>query len=261
MHRSDTDYRPFARALEMLAALALALAPVAGASAAPPSTAVAQEAARLERWIAESAPSTWTARYGATASESADGTPQGGVRIEVTVGRVDPRIKLESCARFEPFLPSHARLWGRSHIGVRCVEGESWTTLVPVTVSVFGTALVANLPIPAGAPADPADFSLREVDLTRTVGIPVADPELLAGRSLGRSFSAGQMLRANDLRVPRTVSAGDPIRIRLIGQGFAVSAEGFAMAAAGEGEPLRVRTGSGKMLVGIVRERILEVRL
>jgi flagella basal body P-ring formation protein FlgA len=69
------------------------------------------------------------------------------------------------------------------------------------------------------------------------------------------------MLRANDLRVPRTVSAGDPIRIRLIGQGFAVSAEGFAMAAAGEGEPLRVRTGSGKMLVGIVRERILEVRL
>jgi flagella basal body P-ring formation protein FlgA len=241
MHRSDTDYRPFARALEMLAALALALAPVAGASAAPPNTAVAQEAARLERWIAESAPSTWTARYGATASESADGTPQGGVRIEVTVGRVDPRIKLESCARFEPFLPSHARLWGRSHIGVRCVEGESWTTLVPVTVSVFGTALVANLPIPAGAPADPADFSLREVDLTRTVGIPVADPELLAGRSLGRSFSA--------------------IRIRLIGQGFAVSAEGFAMAAAGEGEPLRVRTGSGKMLVGIVRERILEVRL
>lgn len=250
---------PSLRFVRPLAALALScLVPAAAGQAAPPVSASNDDAARLERWILESAPSTWA---GSGNSAKSDAEPQGGVRIEVAVGRIDPRLKLGACARIEPFLPAHTRLWGRSQIGVRCVEGGNWTTLVPVTISVFGPALVANLPIAAGTLADPADFALQEVDLTRTIGTPVADPGLLAGRSLGRFLQAGQVLRANDLRVPRVVAAGDPVGIRLIGDGFAISTEGVAMAGAGDGEQLRVRTGAGKLLIGTVRDRIVEVRL
>lgn len=257
--RSPAQMLARLRLARSLAALALScLAPAAIGRTAPPAGSMTDDASRLERWILESAPSTWTA--GGNPANS-DAAPRGGMRIEVAVGRIDARLKLGTCTRIEPFLPAHARLWGRSQIGVRCVEGGSWTTLVPVTVSVFGPALVANLPIPAGTLADPADFTLQEVDLTRTTGMPVADPDWLAGRSLGRFFQAGQVLRANDLRVPRVVSAGDPIGIRLIGEGFAVATEGIAMAGAGDGEQLRVRTGSGKMLIGTVRDRIVEVRL
>ncbi len=181
--------------------------------------------------------------------------------MEVTLGALNPRLRLAACQRIEPFVPPNARLWGRGYIGVRCIEGASWTTMLPITVSVFGPALVANLPIPAGTIADPQAFRVEEVDWTAAPGLPVSDPALLSGRAVGRRLSSNQVLRAADLRVPQTFTAGDPVRIRLVGHGFTISSEGFAMAGAGEGQSLRVRTGAGKMLVGIVRSRIVEVKL
>ena len=47
----------------------------------------------------------------------------------------------------------------------------------------------------------------------------------------------------------------------MVGRGFSISSGGFAIGAAGEGQTLRVRTETGKMLVGVVRERTVEVKL
>jgi len=224
-------------------------------------------APQLQRWIEESAASTWTVRLpagGGVDADAANGdndSGPAGLRVEVQVGRLNRGMRLAPCARIEPFLPPNARLWGRGFVGVRCAEGASWSTMIPVTVSVFGPALVANLPMPAGAMPSVDDFRIEEVDWTRASGIPVSDPSWLAGRSLARPLSAGQVLRANDLRVPQTIAAGDPVRIRVVGSGFSVSAGGFALAGAGEGQSLRVRTEAGRMLVGTVRERIVEIRL
>jgi len=224
---------------------------------------LAEMAPQLQRWIEESAASTWTIRLpagaDAAAADGADG--DAGLRVEVKVGRLNRGMRLAPCARIEPFLPPNARLWGRSFVGVRCAEGASWATMIPVTVSVFGPALIANLPMPAGSMPRPDDFRIDEVDWTRTTGLPVTDPAWLAGRSLARPLSAGQVLRANDLRVPQTIAAGDPVRIRMVGTGFSVSASGFALGGAGEGQSLRVRTETGRMLVGTVRERTVEIRL
>ncbi|MCD6674789.1 MAG: flagellar basal body P-ring formation chaperone FlgA [Burkholderiaceae bacterium] len=218
---------------------------------------------QLQRWIEESAASTWTVRLPADSDASAadDEAGRAGLRVEVQVGKLNRGMRLAPCARIEPFLPPNAKLWGRGFVGVRCAEGASWSTMIPVTVSVFGPALVANLPLPAGAMPSADDFRIEEVDWTRTTGVPVSDPAWLAGRSLGRPLSAGQVLRANDLRIPQTIAAGDPVRIRMVGSGFSVSAGGFALSGAGEGQSLRVRTETGRMLVGTVRERTVEVRL
>lgn len=245
------------------AALCFALPMTAAAASAPPAAGkapspLADVAPQLQRWIEESAASTWTTRL---PGDGEDDSGLGGLRVEVKVGRLNPGMRLAPCARIEPFLPSNAKLWGRSYVGVRCAEGASWSTMIPVTVSVYGPALVANLPMPMGAMPRPEDFRVEEVDWTRAAGVPVSDPAWLAGRSLGRPMSAGQVLRADDLRVPQTISAGDPVRIRMVGTGFSISASGFAMAAAGEGQSLRVRTETGRMLVGTVRDRTVEIRL
>ncbi|MDT3677581.1 MAG: flagellar basal body P-ring formation chaperone FlgA [Burkholderiaceae bacterium] len=220
---------------------------------------------QLQRWIEESAASTWTVRLpanpGADDANADDNIGAAGLRVEVQVGTLNRAMRLAPCARIEPFLPPNARLWGRGFVGVRCAEGASWSTMIPVTVSVFGPALVANLPMPPGAIPRAEDFRIEEVDWTRATGLPVSDPSWLAGRSLGRPLSAGQVLRANDLRIPQTIAAGDPVRIRMVGSGFSVSASGFALAGAGEGQSLRVRTETGRMLVGTVRERTVEIRL
>lgn len=238
---------------------AAALAPATGAEPANASAAdtLASINAELQRWVEQSATGTWS--IGGGASPDGDAALPA-LRVEVTLSP-STRLRLPGCARIEPFLPPNTRLWGKSYIGLRCAEGANWSTLMPITVSVYGPALVANVPMPFNSMPDPANFRIDEVDWTAPGGVPVADPALLAGRALGRPLAAGQVLRPGDLRIPQTFTAGDPVRIRMVGQGFSISAGGFAMNAAGEGQTLRVRTETGKMLVGVVRERTVEVKL
>lgn len=184
-----------------------------------------------------------------------------GQRIEVTVGRLDPRLQLAPCDRVEPFIPRGARLWGSSAIGVRCVSGAGWSVLLPVQVRVFGRALVANSALPAGRAPDPADFRPEEVDLTRQHGVLVTDAADLDGRILARPLAAGQPLRQDALKVPPVFAAGDPVRIVVQGEGFTIVGSGVAMSHAAEGQRLRVRTENGRVVVGLVRDRSVEIRL
>jgi flagella basal body P-ring formation protein FlgA len=187
--------------------------------------------------------------------------PAGAGRVEVTVGSLDPRLRLAPCARVEPYLLPGTRLWGRTAIGVRCLEGANWTVALPVTVTIYGRALVAGEPMQAGTVPANASLRLEEVELTREAGTPVTDPAQLAGRTLSRPVAAGQVLRVEHLRVTPTVAAGDPVRIQMVGQGFVIQADGHALAGAGEGQPLRVRTDSGRILAGTLRGRTVEIRI
>lgn len=187
--------------------------------------------------------------------------PAGAGRVSVEVGQLDPRLQLAPCARIEPHLLPGTRLWGRSAIGVRCVEGARWSVALPVTVTVHGPALVATEAIAAGAQPQPGAVRLQEVELTREPGTPVTDPAQLVGRALTRAVPAGTVLRAEHLRIVPTVAAGDPVRVRLVGQGFAIQTDGQVLAAAADGQTVRVRTDGGRVLGGTLRGRTVEVPL
>jgi flagella basal body P-ring formation protein FlgA len=137
---------------------------------------------------------------------------------------------------------------------VRCVEGAAWTVMVPVMVRAWSTALVAAEPLAAGTVPGPQDVREQEVEVTRESAALLRDAAAVQGRALTRALAPGQPLRADALRAVNVVQAGDPVRLRIAGAGFAVTATGQALTAAAEGQPLRVRTELGKVLTGIARE-------
>jgi len=186
---------------------------------------------------------------------------QTGTRVEVTVGQLDPRLRLAPCSRIEPYLLAGTRLWGRTSIGVRCLEGAQWSVTLPVTVSVFGPAVVAAEPLPAGSSAALAAVRIEEAELTRESGTPVTDPSQMLGRSLIRPIAAGQVLRLEHLKTQPTVAAGDPVRIEMLGRGFVVQAEGQALMAGAEGQSIRARTENGRIVAGTLRGRTVEIRI
>lgn len=187
-------------------------------------------------------------------------TPKGH-RIELQVGKLDTRVQLAPCARAEPFVPPGGRLWGRSMVGIRCTAGASWAVRLPVHVQVFAPVLIANASLPAGANLNESDFRLEEYELTRESAPLANDPAALVGRQLTRAITAGQALRIDMLRIPPTIQAGEPLPIILTGQGFSLSSEGVALTPGSEGQTLRVRTESGRVVSGILRNRTLEMRL
>jgi flagella basal body P-ring formation protein FlgA len=174
-------------------------------------------------------------------------------RFEVQIGTVRPAA-LAPCRRTEPFLPTGVLPWGRSSVGVRCVEGANWTLLVPVTVRAWGPALVAAGPLAAGSSPQPEDVRVQEVEITREGTGLLRELAQVQGRLLTRGLAAGQPLRTDQFRAPLVIQAGDPVRLRIVGAGFAVTASGQALGAAADGQSLRVRSELGRILTGVARE-------
>ena len=230
------------RLLAVLIALPLALP--AGAAAAKASANPAAEAPdQLESWLRQSVK-----------------LPDGqDLRVEVQVGTLNRGLKLAPCDKAEPFLPGNTRLWGRANIGLRCVAGARWTTFIPVRISAWGPALVARTMLPAGRIPQADDFVVQEVDWAATRSIPLANPGLLDGQELIRPVAAGRPLLAEYLRIAPTVRAGEAVPVILQGQGFSIRIEAVALSAAADGQQVRVRTGTGKVLNGTVDGRSVKI--
>ncbi len=174
-------------------------------------------------------------------------------RVLVLPGTLDPRLKLAPCDQVQAFLPAGVPSWGRSRVGLRCVKGQgpvAWQVYLPVTVQVWAPAVVTSAPLPAGAQLDESQLSSADVDWAAGTSAPTSAVQSLQGRVLARPVVAGQPVRAADLKARQWFAQGDTVRIVAQGAGFAISAEGQALGPGLEGQRVRVRTDSGRVLVG-----------
>lgn len=190
-------------------------------------------------------------------------TPAGAPRIEVEVGRLDPRLRLAPCEQVQPYVPDGMRMWGKSRIGLRCVQGPTrWNVYLPITVKVFGTALVATSGLTAGSVLSAADLTPAEIDLAEDSSPPVARPELAVGRTLSRMLRPGQGLRHSHLKARQWFAAGETVTVLAQGDGFSVASEAQALNPGIEGQPVRLRTESGRVVIGQpVGDRRVELSL
>ncbi|HUP05859.1 MAG TPA: flagellar basal body P-ring formation chaperone FlgA [Caldimonas sp.] len=188
---------------------------------------------------------------------------RGATRIEVEIGTLDPRLHLAPCQRIEPYLPAGARLWGKTRVGLRCVQGPSpWNVYLPVTVHVWGRALVATGPVAAGSVLQPSDVAEADVDFAESASAALVTPSQAVGRTLAQPLKAGQSVRAGHLRVRQWFAAGDTVRLVATGSGFRLESEGQALSNGIEGQAARVRTESGHVVTGTpVGERLVELAL
>lgn len=218
-------------------------------------------AAAAARADAEEAPSPLAAQARALALGSAPTLP--GVRVEVEPGRLDPRLKLAPCARIEPYLPPGFKAWGATRVGLRCTDGAvRWNVYLPITVKVFGPALVAASALPAGTVLGEGDLQVAEVDLAAHLQPAVTDLGAAVGRPLALALNPGDTLRQHQLRARQWFQAGETVKIVASGPGFAVHGEGLALAPGLEGRAVRVRTDSGRVVTGMpAGERLVEIAL
>jgi flagellar basal body P-ring formation protein FlgA len=184
-------------------------------------------------------------------------------RVEVEIGKLDPRLRLAPCQRIETQLTGRGVLWGRTRIALHCVEGERpWRVYLPVVVKVFAPALVPVQALAAGTVLTAAHLKLAEVDWADEAQAPFHRAEKLLGRTLSRALRAGEAVRGSDLRTRQWFAAGDTVSIQARGSGFSVSGEGQALNPGIEGQSVRVRTESGRVLTGVpVAQRRVEVQL
>ena len=184
-------------------------------------------------------------------------------RVEVELGRLDPRLRLAPCAQIQPYLPPGTRMWGRTRLGLRCLAGVTkWNVTLPLTIKVYGQAFVAAADLPAGTLLTQEQLRLAEVDIAGEAGAIYTQAEGWLGRQLARPVAAGEALRSADLKLRQWVQPGDRVQVMATGNGYAVAGEGQAMGVGLEGQDVRVRFDNGRMVTArTVGERRVEVVL
>lgn len=175
------------------------------------------------------------------------------LKVLVSVGEVDPRLKLAACAAMEAYAPVGSRLWGKTRVAVRCVDGVArWNVTLPASVQAWGAAWVVKNPITVGQPLADNDLMLAEVDWAAEGDPVLVERDAWAGQIATRALTTGQTLRRSMVKPVQVFSAGAPVRVVAQGAGFQISADAQALTAGVVGQPTRVRMEGGKVSSGVV---------
>jgi flagella basal body P-ring formation protein FlgA len=174
-------------------------------------------------------------------------------QVVVTVKPAAPS-GLTQCTALEPFLPPGARVWGRTTVGMRCVGEHPWTLYLQARVAVNGNYYVASRDIAPGQSISQADVEARQTDLTNMPRSVVTDLSQIVGTAAQSRITAGMPLRMDLLRTVNAVKFDQPVKLVAQGAGFSISSEGRALGNAAPGESVQVRTGSGQIISGVVKD-------
>lgn len=174
-------------------------------------------------------------------------------KTTVTVAPAFPR-GLAACTTLEPFLPSGARLWGRTTVGVRCAGERPWTIYLQAKLAVQATYYVAARQIAPGETLTAADLVARDGDLTLLPLAVITDAQQAVGATALTRVAAGLPLRQDLLKSAASVSIGQTVRVVASGQGFTISAEGSVLNNAAPGQQVRVRMAAGQIVTAIVKD-------
>lgn len=178
------------------------------------------------------------------------------LRMEVQVGRLDPRLNLAPCQKIDPYLPSGSKLWGRTRVGLRCVEGEKpWNVFLPVTIKAFGPAWVLTSNVNAGDVLTHDQVMQSEVDWAESPHAIIALQEDWVGQTAARNLTAGMALRQTMVKPPQLFAMGAVVKVLVGGGGFSVTSSGKALEAGGEGQTVRVRMDNNRTVMGTVNAR------
>lgn len=184
--------------------------------------------------------------------------------LEVSVGRLDPRLRLARCEGPLQTRDTQARRDLRpSAVEVRCEGARPWALYVPVTVARYAEVVVAARPIARGTALVAADVTLARQRVGAVNADYYTDPAQVLGQVPLRPLVAGQLVVQGGLKRPQLVRRGDRVVLTTAGGGISVSMRGEALEDGALGQRVRVKNLSSARLVEgeVSAQGVVTVRL
>ncbi len=173
-----------------------------------------------------------------------------GDATEITVGRLDPRLRLPRCdTRYAvDFAPGSAAL-GHSTVGVKCEGTKPWSLYVPVTVKKRLSMVVSVTALTRGHVLQAQDLRREQrLVVNQRAGYFGAVAELV-GQVLTRDINAGTQLNRVLVKPQRLVKRGEEVTLALERGSVAIQMTGTALRDGALGEQIPVRNASSKRVV------------
>ncbi len=174
----------------------------------------------------------------------------GGEDIEVSVRRIDSRLRLQRCEQpLAAFWSPGARKRGATSVGVACEGDKPWKLYVRVNIKLMREVAVADRPLIRGDILQESDIRLEKRDVSRLSGGYLEDVSSLIGYEVRQSVSTNAVLRSRMFAAPKLIHRGDKVTIMAAIGGLEVRISGEALSDGGKGKMIRVRNLSSKRIV------------
>jgi len=179
---------------------------------------------------------------------------RAGQDIEISVGRIDRRLKLAVCQKAPTaFLTTGAKLQGKLTVGLRCAGPKPWTIYVPAQIKIFADVIAVTQPLLRGTQISATDimFVRQELDQLRSGYFTKKDAVI--GKILTQNLAAGHAITPKRIKAAILVRRGEKVTIEVSMGALKVSGKGKALNDAARGERVSVRNSQSKRVIqGIV---------
>jgi flagella basal body P-ring formation protein FlgA len=174
-------------------------------------------------------------------------------KVEITVSKLDPRLKLQSCEKLTAFLTPGSKAWGKITLRVQCTAPKAWTVYLGAQVKVFGDYFVTRNAVSQGQILSEQDLIRLQGEVSSLPAGYIAEEKLAIGKTMLASYPAGVNLRREMFKVIPVIQQGQTIKISSSGLGFTVTNDAVALNNAAEGQIARARTSAGQVVSGIAK--------
>lgn len=172
-----------------------------------------------------------------------------GVRVEYSIGSLDPRISMADCPAPLQVAIRSARSIGRINVRVSCQAESLWSLYVPAEVKLYRPIVSTNIPLARGTTINASHLQLREQNISGTVGSYFTEIEQVVGMLAKYPLRANAAITAKQLQTPLMIKRGESVLMTAHSGSLVVKIPGTALMDGHEGEQISVRNQQSRRTV------------
>lgn len=175
-------------------------------------------------------------------------------RLDIRVGNLDNRLRLQSCAKPITFnLQDPTSLGGNISVQARCSQPNGWAVHVPAQVMIYRHIPVAARAITRGEYLNESHLTNNLVNVSSIRQGYALNPALIVGKEAKRNIGQGEAFKTSSLDAPTAIKRGETVTLQAQAGGIKVISSGIALADGRLGQKIRVRNSSSERVVtGVV---------
>lgn len=176
--------------------------------------------------------------------------PEGTKRVEISVKRPDPRLRLNQCDK-ELTFSNKTRNTSVSHITVQvaCEGNRPWSFFVSAQIKQWATIVVASSDLNKGHILTSNDLNEEQREISRLSHGFYQDKGSIIGMAVKRMIKKDEAVRSALITPPRLVNKGDQVTIIASNGNVSVRIAGEALAHGKQGQQIKVRNSHSERII------------
>ncbi|MBU2887263.1 flagellar basal body P-ring formation protein FlgA [Gilvimarinus agarilyticus] len=170
--------------------------------------------------------------------------------VEITVNRLDPRLRLAHCPSQLDFeVRDLTHNGGAITVKTQCLSAAPWSIYIGAQVNVFQNIVVASKALSRGDILVESDLTESRMNSSNLRSGYFTDNSDAIGKEVRRNIEAGEPLRDGILTIPLAINRGDIITLAASNGVIGVNTRAEALGSGRVGEQIRVRNLSSQRIV------------